>query len=358
MSLGTLISQVRWNCQVASAGQAGLHSLCGTLLRLRQLYKWEHGLSPWQEPEPPLVLAWIEEQERTWETLEGLPWQNPVWGDTALDPFAVEALNAHLLPRGLAYGAGLCRALAPTFFLGELLEVRRQGELTILVLGKELARDLDGTPALCQGSLIYGRQQTLAFYLWDRLSDPVQQKNPFLQIALAPYGLTLKELLREPEACQGEFQAFLAAELEAVLHHELGEALEPTLRQSFATVLSLYPHSRVELFIRALKDCLAEVNEWGRVSYLIRETRLAPLALMLAWRPGLYPLLLPELEPAFWELHETGDWTSMARAQEQALRRLRRLASELDTLLASRQNLPHHGTLREIERQYLAPLGL
>ena len=31
-------------------------SLCGMLLRLRQLYKWEHGLAPWREPEVPAVL--------------------------------------------------------------------------------------------------------------------------------------------------------------------------------------------------------------------------------------------------------------------------------------------------------------
>jgi hypothetical protein len=358
MDLKTLINQVRWNCQVASAGQAGRHSLCGTLLRLRQLYKWEHGLEPWQEPEPAPVLAWIEEVEHTWETLEGLPWQNPVWGEVVLDPFAVEALNARLLPQGLAYGAGLCRGLAPTFFLGELQEVRRQGDLTILVLGRELARDLDGTPALCQGSLIYARGQTLAYYLWDHLSDPVQQNNKFLKIALTPYGLRLRELLRDPGAHQAAFRAFLAAELEAVLHHEIGEALEPGLRQAFAPVLSLYPDSRVELFVRALKDCLAEVNEWGRLAYLIKEKRLASLALMLAWRPGVYPLLLPELDAAFWEVAATGDWAPMEGTREQALSRLRRVALELDDLLTSREDPDPHCTLQEIQRRYLAPLGL
>ncbi len=57
----TFIDQVNANCQVAAAGQAGQFSLCGTLLRLRQLYKWEHGLPPWREPEPaalPTSTAW------------------------------------------------------------------------------------------------------------------------------------------------------------------------------------------------------------------------------------------------------------------------------------------------------------
>jgi len=46
----TLIEEVRLNCDIASAGQAGHFSLCGLLMRLRQLYKWEHGLAPWVEP--------------------------------------------------------------------------------------------------------------------------------------------------------------------------------------------------------------------------------------------------------------------------------------------------------------------
>jgi len=358
VSLKTLVSQVRWNCQVASAGQAGLHSLCGTLLRLRQLFKWEHGLEPWQEPEPPSVLAWIEEQERTWDSLEGLPWQHPAWGGAVFDPFAVTALNDQLLEQGLAYGAGLSRGLAPTFFLGELLEVRRQRELTILVLGRELARDLDGTPALCQGDLIYGRQQTLAYYLWDRLSDPVQQRNPFLTIALSSCGLELPALLRAPDAYREEFRAFLAAELDAVLAHEVGEALEPCLKESFGAVLRDYPQSRVELFVRALKDCLAEVNEWGRVSYLTREKRLGSLALMLALRPGLYPLLLPELEPAFWQVSAGAGWEVLDAARDRALTRLRQTAGELSRLLTSRDTASPPDLRREIEARFFKPLGL
>ena len=116
----TFLDQVDSNCQVASAGQAGQFSLCGTLLRLRQLYKWEHQLPPWREPEPAAVLEWIEAKERTWEALEGASWQQLIWGRLSFDPLAVEALNQHLLPQGLAYGAGLGRGHAPTCFLGEL----------------------------------------------------------------------------------------------------------------------------------------------------------------------------------------------------------------------------------------------
>ena len=43
--------------------------MCGLLLRLRDLYKWEHGMPPWIEAEAPEVLGWIEERENLWEEI-------------------------------------------------------------------------------------------------------------------------------------------------------------------------------------------------------------------------------------------------------------------------------------------------
>jgi hypothetical protein len=332
--------------------------LCGLLLRLRQLYKWEHGLKPWQEPAPEAVLAWVAEQERLWDSLEDAPWQPLYWGAGSFEPQEVDAVNRLLLPMGLAYGAGLSRGLKPTFFLGELAEVRQQGELTILILGQELARDLDGTPALCQGSLIYARQEALGFYVWDRLSDPVQQNNEFLKTALAGYRLRLKDLLRDPEAHQDRFQALLAGELEAAIRHEMGEALEPSLRTALPTILATYPQTRVEHWARGLKDALAEVNEWGRLTYLIETRNLSSLALMLAWRPGLYPLLLTELEPACRQVAAQVDWQALEEARIQALERLRGIAAGLTGLLQNVDTLTAPQILQRIEEQYLAPLGI
>ena len=352
------IDQVDANCQVAAAGQAGQFSLCGTLLRLRQLYKWEHGLPPWREPEPAAVIEWIEGKERTWEALEGAPWRPLTWDGRSFEPLEVEALNRELVPQGLAYGAGLGRGHAPTCFLGELIESRRHGDLTILVLGRELARDLDAAPALRQGSLIYARREAWAFYFWDRLSDPTQQNNAFLKLALEACGLDLAGVLRHPEAHQGVFDAFLIGELEAVIHHEVGEALEPGLGAAFGALLDLFPQSRIELWLRSLKDCLAEVNECGRLSYLIEGRRLASLAVLLALRPPLYALLMPELEPAFGRLKTTGDWEPLEQARIEVLSRLRRMAGDVQDLLDNPQATSTEWLRAEIQQRYLAPLGL
>lgn len=354
----TFLDRMASNCQVAAATQAGGYSLCGALLRLRQLYKWEHRLPPWREPEPAAVLEWIEARERSWEALEGAAWQQLPLGRRHFQPLAVAEINERLMPLGFAYGAGLSRGQAPTCFLAELEEVRRRGDLTILLLGPELARDLDGAPALRQGPWIYVRRQAWEFYLWDRVSDPIQQHKPFLQVALGAYGLELASLLREPAAHWPGFEAFLAGELEAVIHHEVGEALEPSLGPAFAALLDLAPQSRLELWLRTLKDALAEVNEWGRLAFLIEGRRLASLALLLALRPPLYAPLMPELEPAFRRLRDSGDWGPLAAAREQILSRLRQVAGGLQELLDRPESARRDWLLAEIQRRYLAPLGL
>jgi hypothetical protein len=354
--LQNFIHQVRHNCQHSSGAQAGLFSLCGLLLRLRQLFKWEHELLPWQEPESAEVLEWIAVQESAWDALEDEAWDHLRWNGGTLNPFAVEDINRLLQPEGLIYGAGFGRGMAPTFFLGELTEVRNDGDLTILVVGDELARDLDGAPAMAQGNLIYARTQALVFYLWDRLSDPAQQNNRYLKVALASRKLCLGKLLKNPRAFEEEFCLLVAGELEAAINHEIGEAREESLRPVFRHLVGLFPQTRIELWIRGLKDALADVNEWGRLNYLIQEENLSSLALFFALAPGLYPLLLPEIEPAFRRVAQFRDWPALEVARRAALARLRGQAADLTDLLAQEFSVQELQT--RLKERFLAPLGL
>jgi hypothetical protein len=353
-----LISQVEANCELASSHQAGSFSLCGLLMRLRLLYKWKHGVPPWQEPEPQAILAWIADLESTWDEREGESWQELRLNGLCLDPFDAEKVNSFLKPGGLAYGAGLCRGLAPTFFLGELSHVRQEEDITILVLDRELARDLDGTPAMCQGKVIYARRQSLAYYLWDRLADPTQQGHRFLKAGWTSLEASLPDLLKDPERHQEVWENLVSGELEAVICHEIGEAREDSLAQALPAILERFPQNALEQWIRAVKDALAEVNEVGRISYLIAGRRLSSLALMLAFQPGFYPLLLPELEPAFKELTASGDWEVLEEARQSALARLRQTAAEVTDLVAVHKNDPCDHLREILTSRFLKPLGL
>ncbi|MFZ2089078.1 MAG: Sfum_1244 family protein [Desulfobaccales bacterium] len=353
-----LISQVAENCELASCHQAGSFSLCGLLMRLRLLYKWQHALPPWQEPEPEGILAWIADLENTWDAREGEPWQELRVNGLSLDPFEAEKVNSFLQPGGLAYGAGLCRGLAPTFFLGELSEVRREEDLTIFVLDRELARDLDGTPAMRQGSVIYARRQSLAYYLWDRLADPSQQDNRFLNAGWSSSEASLAALLKDPVGHKDVWDTLISGEMEAVIRHEIGEARETSLDQAFPAILELFPQTPLEQWIRAVKDALADMNDQGRLHYFISGERLPALALMLAFQPGFYPLLLPELEPAFFSLTASGDWGVMEEARQSASARLRQVATELTHLLEVHKQDDPENLRQVLTSRFLTPLGL
>lgn len=354
----SLIGQVTANCELANSLQAGSFSLCGLLLRLRLLYKWQHDLPPWREPEPAAVLAWIENKENAWDAREGEPLENLRLNGLSLDPFEVDQVNAFVEPEGLAYGAGFGRGLAPTFFLAELVEMRREDDLTILVLDAELARDLAGNPAMRQGSLIYARRQSLAYYLWDHLADPTQPGSRFLRAGWSIREATPPALLRDPESHQEVWRQLVSGELEAVIRHEIGEARETSLGWAFAAIVELFPQTPLEYWIRALKDALADLHEQGRLSYIISERRLTSLALMLAFQPGFYPLLIPELEPAFWELAASNDWEILENARIAAQTRLRQTALEVTHVVNEHVDHPPEHLQEALTTRFLTPLGL
>ena len=263
------------------------------------------------------------------------------------------------MPQGLAYGAGLSRGLTPTFFLGELLEERRVGELTILILGPELARDLDASPALCQGTLIYARRQALAFYLWDHLSDPTQQGNAYLQLALKAYHLTLKDLLSGPRGPPGAVQRLSGRGVGSGHPPRNGRSPGAQLARRLPRGAgTLPPDPAGALGARPSKTPWPTSTTGAAWPISSPKQRLPSLAVMLAWRPGLIPALLPELEPAFQDLLATGDWAVMDAARRQALTRLREMAAGLNTLLEAPEAASAAWLQDELHRRYLAPLGL
>ena len=54
-----IIRQVLHNCNLSDSRHAGLYSICGLAMRLRDLYKWENGLAPWIEKDSTEILKWI-----------------------------------------------------------------------------------------------------------------------------------------------------------------------------------------------------------------------------------------------------------------------------------------------------------
>jgi hypothetical protein len=131
--INDITDQVLDNCNIADARHAGLYSICGLALRLRDLYKWENRLDPWIENDPSEVLKWIGDKEETWEKLVEKDFGDITLLGNQFDPFDVKGINAILEPHGYIYGGGYARGLKPSFFLAAIEDKKEKNGITIFV---------------------------------------------------------------------------------------------------------------------------------------------------------------------------------------------------------------------------------
>lgn len=326
-----LTPQVQRNCDLSNAHGAGRFSLCGLLLRLRNLYKWQRGMAPWQEEESSVMLDWVSRQEEHWDSLLEHGFAPIKLDGRSHDPFEVEAINQALEPAGLIYGAGLAGGLLPVFFLAELNGVSREMGLTIYRLGRELCHDIYLLPGLRQDSRIYLRQGPMPFLLWDRVADPTPSLLPFSRFALAGYGLDYQEVIDHPN--WEAFQPVLDGEMLGVRDHELGEAIDgPLAGELLVRVIEEHPASDLEHFVRGVKDLLADTGPHGRLAGIIQSRRQGALGFYPVWLAGFPRLLFPEIDPAVKEFMTTGDWDRVDQARQAGWDRAQEAVSRLSLL--------------------------
>jgi hypothetical protein len=358
-----LARQVRENCEICNCRHAGGYSLCGLLLRLRNLYKWEHGLQPWEEPETSAALDWVAAKEASWEALAEEAFRPLEIGRASLDPLDAAAVNRRLRGSGLIYGAGYGWGLRPSFFLGRLTARRRVGGHTVLMVGLELARDLFSAPAMLSEDIVVARAEPAAAFLWDRLHDVKKSGQPALLAALAAYGLTESGV--SVDGLRAAFPSLLAAELESYIRHEIGELDDTGFpRDGFRKLVVRFPGGRVELVARAVKDALADTGPRGRLAYIIGGRRLGSLGLYVAFLDGVRKLVLAQIPAAFRAFRESddGDWSLIEAARREAYDSARGLAARLLAVLAEAQDgnvdRDDDWARSEIEERVIKPLGI
>lgn len=328
-----LAVQVEHNCQLASAAGSGLFSLCGLLLRLRNLYKWEKGLAPWQEEESGRMLDWVAERETRWAEMADQEYQPLRIDGRSLDPFDTEAVNRLLVGTGYVYGAGLAGGLVPVFFLAESLAVGQEMGLTVYWLGRELCHDIYLLPGLRQDGSIYLRHDPMPFLLWDRVADPTSSLAAFCDLGLRGYGLDRQELLADPS--RAALEPVLAGEMNGVLWHEIGEAIDGALAAAMlGEVVRRHPATELEHFVRGVKDLLADTGPQGRLARIIQAGHQGMLGMYPVWLGGFPRLLFPEIDPAVRSFAASGDWQVVDQAREAGWARAQEAVRRLTELLA------------------------
>ena len=354
IEIDRLTRQVLKNCEISDAQHAGLYSICGLALRLRDLYKWEKNLSPWIEKDSSEILDWIADKEQLWERLADKKYSDLTIEDRRYDPFDTTKINAVLEPQNLLYGAGYAFSLKPTFFLATIKNKSHSDGYTVYTLERELARDLLTLPVLSQDNLILLRTDAARLFVWDQITFIKKSGRPALGFALQHCGLTEQH----PEALRNHLPAIVAAQKDNFIYHEIGEMKDSTFDPHiWRELIAAFPHSPVELLVRAVKDLLADTNRYGTLPYLIKHRKTAALGFYVAFQDGLIKELFPELRAAFRGFTKHLDWRIIEEAASTGYRNAKNYTEKIiEIFQIGRNNKQMQWIKKEIERRLLGKI--
>ncbi len=357
--IADLQRQVQKNCDISDARHAGVYSLCGLLLRMRDLYKWEQGMAPWREPEPAEFTGWMEDREQYWEQIMEEEIAPLGFGSEHFDPYDMAGLNERLRPLGLIYGAGYGIGMKPTFFLAEIDVSRSQGGLKIDMVNRELARDIFMTPAMRRAEQIFARRSCMLFFLWDQILEGRPSAREALDFGLARYGTDLDEIRRDAARLGDLLERIAGRELQTWVYHEIGEALDNGFdRTLWRELVSVYANTPVEIFARVLKDILADTHSERLLGHIVQNRLESSLGFYVAFQRAISRAVFPQIREAFTRFRQTGDWGLIDAARESGRRNIYRHAAALASLHGESRALGTERARARIISEILQPLGI
>ena len=357
MHISELTLQVQRNCDISDARHAGVYSLCGLLLRLRDLYKWEHDLSPWVEPDPPLLLDWVESREQLWEELANEELLPIEMDGEAFDPFDVAGINRRIRRAGLVYGAGFAIGMKPSFFLARLAGSKRIRGLRVDTLGRELARDIFMSPAMRQQDRIVARSSAMLFFLWDQVLELRPSASEALGYGLRRHGLDVKELRRFPSELGPRLEDVARTELDVWVYHEIGEASETGFgEKEWREIVSTCSNSPVEILARVIKDILADTHPEGLLRHIIENRIHSSLSFYAAFMRPFTRAVFPEVREAFRGFVADEDWGLIEQARKAGRLRAREAAEKLLCIHAAEKDAGR--AIKRISAEIIEPLGI
>lgn len=336
MDIENLSSRIKKNCNISDAQFWGNYSLCGLLLRLRELYRSEMGIRPWEKIPQKDVGDWITVRENLWSEFAEKDYENIFLDGKAFGPFEVERINCELEKEGLVYGAGFGLHGKPSFFLADLISKKTMDGFGILVSGREYARDLSEYPAFLQDGKIFARTETMKTLLWQRFEEMrCKGTKCALVFAFAKYGISPRE---EPSEEVDKKIAYIAeSEVETYVHHELGEAFEgERIGGEWKSLLACLSGSKAELFARSVKDVLSDTSEKGMLKYIVKNRKEGSLGFYAAFLSGFRKVLFPEILDAFRIFAEKGEWDAIDDAVKTGYRKAEAYVARLLSLYGKR----------------------
>jgi len=315
------LEAVRTNCHITDAKHATDYTLCVYLLKMREYYRWEHNIAFNEKLPHQQLTDWLSDRESHWESLEKSKFKSiPVQG-TLHDPFDADAINQVLNELGYVYSSGYGRNMKPMFYLGTLESRQTDKGYTLVVSGKEYARDLASTPAMSRGKTIFVRREALRRMLWEKVEEWRWNKPAnAMQNALGCYDFD--------NAVEQSLDAMTDNELQSAILHEIGEVRAGELLGSdWEAMLATMPHSKAEIMVRAVRDNLADAL--STLPGLLADMTSAALHFYVANMANMRKALFPRLVAAYEVWTATGNTRGLEQLTDEATVHWQRLAEEM-----------------------------
>ena len=328
MAIEEICASVQMNCYISDARYGSEYGLCTYLMKMREYFRWERGLGYTGAIDKDEVGDWLSERENLWKGLEDREYGSIKLDDDEFDPFNSELINAVLNPYGLVYSGGIGRFGRPHFFLGELERRVDYPGYSLMVSGRELARDLTAPPAMTRNRVIYLRREALRQMLWEKLESWRWHRpdNP-LGRAFSCYEFDLD--------LEGSLDRMTEDELGQVLLHEQGECLAGDwLGEEWNLMLADLSHTPAELAARAVRDHLADC--WVTLPETIESARNSSLHFLVGNLNAMRKTLYPGLRHAYDRWVEDADNSQLKSVTEEGLDHWKTVAREMLELHAKK----------------------
>lgn len=243
------------------------------------------------------------------------------------DPFDVTGINSVLRTEGLAYGGGYGTFNKPTFFIAKLESTRDLLDYRVNYTGAELCRDLAAYPAMLQDSCIYVRPEVLSIFIWDRFQElKANRFSLFTKRMFAEYRIQSTDS-QCPELYKKIIDMVCDAS-EVFVLHETGEAYEDEYSDDWHEILSEGCDKATELFLRGIKDVLADTSVMGPLRLIAERRDSAGISFFAAFLDGIRKEIFPEIRDAFQQFVESGDWSVLENARRTGYHRAKSLQAE------------------------------
>lgn len=358
----SLIEAVQRNCDISDARDHGVYSMCSMVLKLRNLYKWEQGVEPWEEPEPADLLDWIESKETFWENLVDTPYEKLPVAQEVIAEFESEKINPTLTSDNIFYGAGYGRSLKSIFFLAEILEQTTVEGCNVVVLGKELAKEMASPFALVQSGTIIIRRESLRYFLWDQIQEMRSSCRSSFSYFLEAYdlrGASDKKGDLNQDHFKNVLETMVDREMNLFIYHEVGEILQREFSTSmFQAIIARFPTSLMEFVCRALKDVLADTHSQGTLGYIIKNELDTTLSLYVTMLDGIRETLFSDILEGWKHFIDSKNFDHIETVRQQGWTKCMALTKQIETIYQNSWQLSDEQVLTEFESKVLIPLEL